>query len=319
MKIENIRPKEKSSSQQEAYLRDVETYKQKQHLFSLRNCPGCLSSNNHLFSKHLNFSFVKCDSCFSIFMNPGPTEQIVQEFYRHSANYKFWSEEIYPKTRESRRESLHQDRATFILEASQKFSKTRIPRKVLEIGAGTGDTLSVLMGLTDGSVEGYAIEPNLSMKNSLLENKINVMEDISQIDAIKFDIIMAFEVLEHFLNPDDFFKFYSHLLAEDGLIILSTPNAHSLEVQILKDESSTIDIEHISLLTPAALHSLANRHGLNVEAIATPGNFDIELINSGLKDIEIKSDTRVISRNETQEMVSEFGFSSHMKIVLSKK
>ena len=252
-------------------------------------------------------------------MNPGPTEQIVQEFYRHSANYKFWSEEIYPKTRESRRATLHQDRAKFILEASLKYSKNTIPQKILEIGAGTGDTLSVFMELADGNVEGYAIEPNLSMKESLLENKINVMEDISQLGGLKFNIIMAFEVLEHFLNPDDFFTFYSHLLADDGLIILSTPNAHSLEVQILKEESSTIDIEHISLLTPAALHSLANRHGLNVEAIATPGNFDIELINSGLKDIEIKSETIVKSQNETQEIISEFGFSSHMKIVLSKK
>ena len=103
------------------------------------------------------------------------------------------------------------------------------------------------------------------------------------------------------------------------MIIFSTPNAHSLEVQLLKNKSSTIDIEHISLLTPAAIHSIASRHGFNVEVILTPGNFDLELINTESVDIDIKIQTKILAKSEIQELIGKFGFSSHMKVALSKK
>ena len=318
MKIENIRPKTPSVLQQEAYLRDVSTYKKLLQKFRVRNCPGCLSPNNDFFANHLSFSFSKCNACFTIYMNPGPTEEMVEEFYKNSSNYEFWATDIYPNTRESRRATIHRDRAIFVVETNQKFKVKKI-NKVLEIGAGTGDTLSVLKELTLGELETYAVEPNLSMQNALRDNGINLVSNSAEINGVKFDVIMAFEVLEHFLFPDEFFVKYGSLVAQEGLIILSTPNAHSLEVQLLKSKSSTIDIEHISVLTPAAIHSIASRHGFKVEMISTPGNFDLELINTESVDIDININASMLAKIETQELISKFGFSSHMKIALSKK
>jgi hypothetical protein len=105
-------------------------------------------------------------------------------------------------------------------------------------------------------------------------------------------------------------------LGENGLIVISTPNAHSLEVQLLRDGSTTIDVEHISVLTPAAVHSLAIRHGFEVQQILTPGSFDLELIQAAGIEVDVTdgSDTEI----EMQELISNFGFSSHMKIIMSK-
>jgi 2-polyprenyl-3-methyl-5-hydroxy-6-metoxy-1,4-benzoquinol methylase len=318
MKIEDIRPKNQTTSQREAYLRDVDTYREKQEQFISRGCPGCLSSNNNFFAFHLGFTFVKCSSCFSIYMNPGPTNEMVQEFYENSSNYSYWSREIYPKTRESRRATIHRDRAFFVENARERFSKLNVFQKVLEIGSGTGDTLSVLRETTKDSILTYAVEPNKSMQGALQENKVTVVGSLLEINNLTFDVIMAFEVIEHFLSPDDFFDLYCPLLVQDGLIVLSTPNAHSLEVQLLKDKSSTIDIEHISVLTPAAIHSLASRHGLKVEAISTPGEFDLELLNTESIDIKIQDNQQLLDDSQLQGLVSELGFSSHMKVILSK-
>jgi 2-polyprenyl-6-hydroxyphenyl methylase/3-demethylubiquinone-9 3-methyltransferase len=319
MKIENIRPKVPAPLQREAYLKDVNSYKKMQKKFKTRNCPGCLSSINEFFSNHLSFKFSRCNACFTIFMNPGPTQEMVEQFYKNSSNYQFWATDIYPKTRESRRATIHRDRALFVFETIQKFTSASRIQKVLEIGAGTGDTISVLKELSSEEIEAYAIEPNLSMQNALRDNNINVVNNSIEISEMKFDVIMAFEVLEHFLSPDDFFLNYGSLLASEGFIIFSTPNAHSLEVQLLKGKSSTIDIEHISLLTPAAVHSIANRHGFDVEIILMPGKFDLELINIEAFDLDIVIGTKLLTKSEIQELISKFGFSSHMKVALSKK
>ena len=157
MKIENIRPKTQSERQQQAYLRDVSSYKKVLQKFKVRNCPGCLSENNEFFSNHLSFSFSKCNACFTIYMNPGPTEEMVEEFYKNSSNYEFWATDIYPNTRESRRATIHRDRAKFVLETNQKFKRIKNIKKVLEIGAGTGDTLSVLKELTLDELEALSL------------------------------------------------------------------------------------------------------------------------------------------------------------------
>lgn len=319
MKIDEIRPREHSEQQRRAYLQDVDTYTAIQHLFTARDCPGCLSSNSDFFSKHHSFSFSQCNSCFTIFMNPAPTQDMVDNFYRNSSNYEYWSKEIYPNTRKSRRLTIHRDRADFVLDINQKFRGSTQIRKVLEIGAGTGDSLSVLKQLYFNEIETYAVEPNLSMLESLQANGIEVLSDVSDIKDIKFDIILGFEVLEHFLKPDDFFLMCKSILTDEGLIIISTPNAHSFEVQLLRDKSSTLDIEHISVLTPTAMHCLATRHGFKVEQISTPGNFDLELIETGSIQVKIEDGAKVLTREEIQALVSRFGFSSHMKIALSRE
>jgi len=318
MKIESIRPRNPSDSQKDAYLQDVAKYETTRKDFVERLCPGCQSSNAEIFAEHLGFRFDKCKSCFSVYMNPGPTSEMVQEFYTNSSNYEFWSKEIYPNTRESRRSTLHRNRANFVLSMRDKFLKSGKIQKVLEVGAGTGDTLSVLAEISTDNMSTFGVEPNVSMQTALELNGIEVIQHVGATSENNFDVIMAFEVIEHFLHPNELFELYGPLLAEDGLMILSTPNAHSLEVQFLKHTSTTIDVEHISVLSPAGIHSLANRNGFRVLEISTPGNFDLELMDLALFNIAGVVESRALERAELQALISESGLSSHMKVVLKK-
>jgi SAM-dependent methyltransferase len=157
------------------------------------------------------------------------------------------------------------------------------------------------------------------MEKLLIQNGVSVVGDSADLEKESFDILIAYEVLEHILNPKLFLTTYSELLKPGGLFIISTPNAHSLEVQQLKGNSTTLDIEHISVLTPAAIHSLAGACNFKVLRVETPGEFDLEMIAQAKSSGNTEGKSGIpISNQISQDQIKEFGFSSHMKVVLRK-
>ena len=317
MKINNIRPNTPSGDQMRAYLRDVENYQAQKQDFTRRKCPACNSDRGKYFSSHHEFNFEQCQACFTVFMNPGPTKLMVDEFYQNSSNYDYWAREIYPKSRDSRRLTLHTQRSNAIIEIVKEQLPGLKKLRVLEIGAGTGDTLSVLRELSDRPIDACAVEPNPSMKEALEKNGVEIY-DLNAEDCERFDLVVAFEVLEHFLNPSEFMQMCLGLLKPNGIVILSTPNAHSIEVQMLKSSSTTIDVEHISLLTPAGMHSLSSRMGFNVLEIQTPGHFDMELIALEKPHLSIQIEEKKCDPDILQKFIVDLKLSSHMQVVLQK-
>jgi 2-polyprenyl-3-methyl-5-hydroxy-6-metoxy-1,4-benzoquinol methylase len=318
MNISDIRPKNYDEQRLLAYESDVQRYRNQVSDFHLRDCPGCGSENSDFFASVDGFDFNRCDACFTIYMNPGPTPAMVDEFYRNSANYEYWSKIIYPKTRNSRRSTLHQSRALFVISEIRKYFDPSQTLNVLEIGAGTGDSLSVLRENCSQSIKAFAVEPNPSMLEALSENDVNVLEDISSLQN-EIDIVLGFEVLEHFLNPSEFFKICKDVLKPNGIVAISTPNAHSLEVLQLKEMSTTLDIEHISVLTPAAMHSLADRNQFKVQSITTPGSFDVELIETEEGTIQLEVGDKKIPHGFLQTKIQDFRISSNMRVVFTNK
>ena len=317
LEINEIRPESLSEKQKIAYQEDVSRYESIKDGFVTRLCPGCQSASALPFCMHLSFQFDRCQACFSVFMNPGPTEKMIQEFYKNSSNYKFWAEEMYPRTKEVRKATLHYERAKFALSFVNNLNNSRRLR-VLEVGAGTGDSIVVLKDLMEWEADFYAVEPNPDMWPALKENEIERIAEPDLIEHGDFDLILAYEVLEHTLNPREFLKFYSKLLNSRGTLIISTPNAHSLEVQLLKENSSTLDIEHISVLTPSAIHAISSGLNLQVIEISTPGKFDVQLMWDGIGFIRKAVDEFRVEKDNLQQLIVELDISSHMKIALKK-
>jgi len=311
MKISNIRPKHVPEDQKASYMEDVNRYLKQISNFTDRQCPGCKSSNSEKFAKHLEFQFVRCLTCFSVYMSPGPTQEMVNDLYRDSSNYAYWSEHTYPNTRDSRRLTLHKNRAEFVINSMEKYGNKQEKLKVLEIGAGTGDSLAVLRELISQEIETWALEPNESMQEALKANNIKIWNGRS---CNSFDLVLGFEVIEHFLNPTDFFEIGLKALKGGGNLILTTPNAQSIEVQLLRDKSTTLDIEHISVLTPTAINLLAISNGFNVNEITTPGSFDLELLAVEYGEILDSLDSTF---GNLQTALAQSGFSSHMRSVLT--
>ena len=324
MKINDIRPDDAMSGARSAYKEDVKLYAENMETsFENRACPGCSGNLADFFCKHDIFTFQRCPACWTVFMNPGPNQQLVYKLYANSKTYEYWGKFVYPESRESRHLNLTIPRAQFLmnsLDYATTFSNTGEIR-ILEAGAGTGDLLKYIADSFPQS-SCFALEPNPSMWDSILESNLELirlpMEEINATEQ-KFHVIAAFEVLEHLLNPDRFFKKASEILVPGGLLVFSTPNAASLEVQIMRGTSISLDIEHISVLSSLAMHNLGTKHGFEVMSIATPGKFDIELMNENLETV-LNTQTDFLEQNQAcfQSEISRMGFSSHMKVILRK-
>jgi len=319
MQESDIRPANLTSQHREVYQLDLDRYRKHLDSFAIRACPGCGGNTSTKFVSHHDFTFVKCISCHCVFMNPGPTEAHVSELYAYSEVYKFWAEYMYPQSRESRLATLHKIRVEWMVNAIESFLPPKKNYKILEVGAGTGDTLFALNSLNRLDLEAFAVEWNPEMKPSLKKNNVQFLgRTVNEIDpgVHKFDVIVLFEVIEHLLDPMEFLRKALTLLNPNGILMFTTPNAQSLEVQWMKERTTTIDIEHITLLSPASVTHLALRNALQVKTIETNGMLDRELLEKGGHQLTIMIDATQVSKENIQKMISEAGVSSNMQVIL---
>ena len=319
-KSTSIRPKKIMKGARIAYSEDLGLYQRIQHKFTDRKCPGCSGSNSVAFCIKDGFRYRRCQVCLSIYMSPGPTQELVDNFYASSENYKYWSRIVYPQTRKQRFESLHKTRSLWLSNVLKKYSaRTLSSLRLLEFGAGDGGTLTRLQADLP-TMKLWALEPNPDSRKLLKLSGLDLV-DFADLETDTFDdffsTICSFEVIEHLLLPDRFFAIAAKVLKSDGLIFCSTPNSVSLEVGFLKDKSSTVDIEHISLLSPLAIKFLCDAHGFELLELETPGEFDLELLQDSktfvLPNRLLRRGSRV-----TQDAIKSAYVSSHMRFVARK-
>ena len=85
----------------------------------------------------------------------------------------------------------------------------------------------------------------------------------------QFDAVVAGELIEHLSNPGLFLECAHAHLSDEGLMVLTTPNANCLiyflENLLLGKEIDNPD--HVSLYSPTTISLLLKRHGFCAEAI----------------------------------------------------
>jgi 2-polyprenyl-3-methyl-5-hydroxy-6-metoxy-1,4-benzoquinol methylase len=283
LQLNDIRPSVIDDQVAEACAKDVAYLQKFTNLFEARSCPLCQSKEFSTFCEKNGFSHLSCNGCLSVLMNPAPSSALLNDFYGQSENYKIWGSYVYPLTQKSRWETLHKSRSEKILKAVQDFLPLRgdpsvIPLKYLEIGAGTGDTAARFRADSiKRPVEISVVEINPTMLEILEERSIAAYR-LEKVKDGSQDVVAAFEVLEHVLDPSEVLKTAFKKLAPGGLFIFSTPNALSLEVQSLKENSTTVDHEHITVMSLVGLAIGASNAGFTIRKLEAAGSLDVELI-----------------------------------------
>lgn len=283
-------------------------------------CPACSSTNTEYTFTSLKLDYFKCSECKTLFVNPCPKAAEIVDYLNTSEGPEIWRTKMPPEVQKTR-EKLYESRSQFIKEQID-FYGYKNPT-LIDVGGGSGELCLKLQQLQTFH-EIHVIEPqplNIDMKNIFIHQCI--FEEFQ--DNLLADCIVSFEVLEHLIDPMSFLEKANSCLKPGGILIFTTPNSNSFEVDLLGEKSTQVPFDHIRLYNPKALEIMFSRLGSFEVKITTPGVFDVELVLNAMPvEDKIIQECLEFIFNDTerkksfQKFLVETNRSSHMSCVARK-
>jgi 2-polyprenyl-6-hydroxyphenyl methylase/3-demethylubiquinone-9 3-methyltransferase len=143
-------------------------------------------------------------------------------------------------------------------------------KPILDIGCGSGAWLSRLSNLGYTNLHGIDIDRNSFQLKNVVFTEANIDYETPNLNN-QFSLITAIEVIEHLENIGNFFKFVTTNLSPDGVLMITTPNIHSLTCTTrfmltgnLSQFDSKGDIGHIYPVLLHTLHKIMARYDLTI-------------------------------------------------------
>ncbi len=242
-------------------------------------CPVCGSLDASIFltcTDHLaslkKFTICSCAGCGFKYTSPSPTPSELPKYYQsseyisHTDSKKGLINQLYQFVKKY---SVYKK-----LKLVFRYKQER--GNLLDFGCGTG---SFLEACNKAGWRSFGIEPNDSAR-ALAATKTpgKVFESIEELynneQALKFDVITLWHVLEHIPNLESWFDFINNRLKENGIVIIAVPNCNSHDALFFKEFWAAYDLpRHLWHFTPKTITDLFSRKGFKCLGIS-PMIFD---------------------------------------------
>lgn len=260
---------------------DTATLLENRARFITSECPACGSASHSKVWEYQGLDYHRCEECRMFFICPAPTEEMHLRWVETSEALRFWRDEM-PNEIRATRMKMYRERVSYII---NQLAELQLPaHTVLEIGAGNGELIHELATRTEMPFKRLiALEPQPITMNLPGVEIVQSGFDGIPADA-RCDVVLAFEVLEHILDPVSFLRAASSVLRPGGVLFLSTPNEQSLEMAMLKGHSSNVSFDHVRLYNPTAIARLLERCGFEPLRVETPGRLDVQMLRQAFEN-----------------------------------
>lgn len=143
--------------------------------------------------------------------------------------------------------------------------------RILDIGAGTGDFLSVAK---QNGWHTIGVEPSEKAKAIAVKKEVSFVEDTVELESHSFDVITMWHVLEHVPNLDNQIKELKRLLKPNGSLIVAVPNFKSFDAKHYGAFWAAYDVPiHFWHFSKKAIESLFEKEGMELQKVL-PMKFD---------------------------------------------
>ena len=219
-------------------------------------CPACGEPDQWHHTRYRKTGLVRCRACDLTFASRLPSQEQLDDHY---ARYPAIGA-VSNLTRRRYREILHELYA---------FRQTG---RLLDIGCGDGHFLKTAR---DQGWKAYGSEMGPQAVERCRAQGLDVrpapfLPEPGEPDS--FDVVTAFEVLEHVLEPRRELERMLALLRPGGCLYLTTPNFASLTRRVLGERWSVLQYpEHLNYFSPTTLDRLLSNMGLRQIYVRTTG------------------------------------------------
>jgi len=143
--------------------------------------------------------------------------------------------------------------------------------KILDIGAGVGDFLSVAK--KDGW-QTIGIEPSDKAKSIAIKKGVTFVNHLSQLENNSFDVITMWHVLEHVPDLEHQISELKRLIKPNGTILIAVPNFNSYDANYYGKFWAAFDVPiHLWHFSKTAIEKLFDKVDLKLVKVL-PMKFD---------------------------------------------
>ena len=191
--------------------------------------------------------------------------------------------------------------------------------KILDIGAGTGDFLSVAKN--DGW-QTIGVEPSERAKSTAINKGISFVQETSELENHTFDVISMWHVLEHVPDLDKQIIELKRLLKPTGTLIIAVPNFKSFDAKHYGKFWAAFDVPiHFWHFSKTAIKLLFEKEEMKLEKVL-PMKFDsfyVSLLSEKYKSGKMNFiKAFFIGLQSNWKASKHFEYSSHIYILKNK-
>lgn len=272
------------------------------------NCPYCDEKSQSDEFNLNGFRHVKCAKCETLYVSPRLNDKCIEELYSNEYYSEMYQNSMIPIF-DQRKEKIGKSKYGQIL----NHSKVKNGR-VLDIGAGIGEVSSVFK---DNGWSTHLTEMNKSAIEWLRSrNHDEVFHGAfdQYKSEHKFDVIMAWGVVEHVVDPINFLKKACSMLKPNGIFVSEVPHGNCLLADYAKisnkdPERILMGEQHIVLYSINAyenIHTDANFKKVHVQTNGLDFSTILKINNLALPDHFISEVQNSIDSNQYGDLIRGF-------------
>ncbi|NQT27544.1 class I SAM-dependent methyltransferase [candidate division KSB1 bacterium] len=228
------------------------------------NCPVCGSNENREIFKKDWFSFLRCNRCSMVYVNPRLNDEASCRFY----NCKWTSIYNEQKFNSVSTTTNMDDQINLSNLGHIETIRGSVKKKgkLLELGSGNG---TFLRAAKTKGYEVYSVELNESncqkLKNEFGGTIYNSDLFEANFNSNTFDVIYMRDVFEHIPNPKELLLELNRVAKANCIIVIEVPNIDGLIYKIAKEKHVCIfGFEHLNYWSPKTLRKILNLTGFKV-------------------------------------------------------
>lgn len=239
-------------------------------------CIGCMKNDELIFSAHDllhdlpgEYSVVKCRTCGLMRTNPRPIPETIGFYYPDDYGpYLGSMVQVVKGEPPATIKRLLKPLVNLIFNFNGTVLPPLAPGRMLEIGCASGSYLHKMAG-KGWQVQGVEFSEKAAQAAKQLGYPVHAgpLETAPQPEH-SFDLIVGWMVLEHLYDPVAGLQKLRKWAKPDAWLVLSVPNAGSLEFRLFKDKWYALQVPtHMHHFTPLSLEIVLRAGGWRLEKV----------------------------------------------------